>query len=388
MRGCVVLAGLWAGLALFAQDKPKGPDQAAIDKAIENGVAYLKDWVKRDADRGARPGRPGMPAIARGQRMYYELILWTFLHAGVPEKDEAFQKVLTKCLEEPIWETYNVALMAMSLQKLDPIKYQKELVRCGQFFVDTQAANGQWSYGRGYKPGPDPAVGTATSFSKKKKGDTESRPTIKLKKGAPQAGDRRGGGGDNSCSQYASLGIRACHMAGIEFPKETIESALAYWETSQNDDGSYNYGSTGQKGYGSMTCGALGAIAILQSISGKSSGEKNIEKASEWIGKHFSLKKNPEHESNSTINGVKVDPWFYYYLYSLERAGDLISTEKFGPHYWYAEGAEELLKLQKPDGSWKEPSAEANQCATCFAILFLKRATTPVIRTGDDRAPK
>ena len=61
-----------------------------------------------------------------------------------------------------------------------------------------------------------------------------------------------------------------------------------------------------------------------------------------------------------------------------ERAGVLTGTAWVGTHDWYLEGAEYLLKAQRPDGSWSGSSelAQMQQVDTCFALLFLKRATT------------
>ena len=71
----------------------------------------------------------------------------------------------------------------------------------------------------------------------------------------------------------------------------------------------------------------------------------------------------------------------YYWLYALERAAMITGTETFGAHAWYAEGAKYILETQKPDGSWLTPSKviETGAAAdTCFAILFLRRATAPL----------
>ena len=73
----------------------------------------------------------------------------------------------------------------------------------------------------------------------------------------------------------------------------------------------------------------------------------------------------------------------YYYLYALERVGMLYGTESIGPHEWYPEGANYLLGGQRANGSWADPAeayfAEQEPVwSTCYAILFLKRATRPL----------
>ncbi len=38
--------------------------------------------------------------------------------------------------------------------------------------------------------------------------------------------------GDNSNSQYAALGLRACHDAGIDLPGAVVDKAIAWWKSS------------------------------------------------------------------------------------------------------------------------------------------------------------
>ena len=81
-----------------------------------------------------------------------------------------------------------------------------------------------------------------------------------------------------------------------------------------------------------------------------------------------------------------------YYLYAVERAMDLRGKELIGKHVWYVEGAKEFLAHQIPvkvknpldanapevqgtywkTGTTHEPKDVLD---TCFALLFLKRAT-------------
>jgi len=359
-KSLAIAAFLAAPLA--AQDKPAKGDPQAVDRAIDRGIASLKQKAVNRQDT--------------------EIVLWTLLHAGVPEADPAFQKLLKTALEEPIWKsskefTYNMVLLAMCLQKLDAARYQPVIAQVGQFLADTQCETGQWAYGESFKP--------STAFDRKplptktaKTGKTESLPTVRIKRN-PAHGETEKEG-DNSNSQYAALGLRACHDAGVELPEEVLRRARAWWEKDQQKDGSWNYGEKqAEKGYGSMTCGAIGAIAILDSLLKQSlQKDASISKGFDWLGKNFSVTENPH---------AGKDTHLYYYLYSLERAGNLTGTDAAGAHDWYQEGARELLKAQKPDGSWKGPAQETETWSTCFAILFLKRATRPLpsVKSVDER---
>jgi len=63
-----------------------------------------------------------------------------------------------------------------------------------------------------------------------------------------------------------------------------------------------------------------------------------------------------------------------------------------GGHKWYPEGVAALLPAQKADGSWLGPLPHGDRPVelnsvwdTCFAILFLKRATKPLDVASTDR---
>jgi hypothetical protein len=59
-----------------------------------------------------------------------------------------------------------------------------------------------------------------------------------------------------------------------------------------------------------------------------------------------------------------------------------------GKHDWWKEGAEYLLGAQTADGSWPGSEQGGRQGGdvtsplvnTCFAILFLKKATMPLVK--------
>ena len=96
--------------------------------------------------------------------------------------------------------------------------------------------------------------------------------------------------------------------------------------------------------------------------------DQNLADGVAWLADNFTVNSNPK----------KGGPWHYYYLYGLERAGVLYDTKKFGSRDWYAAGAKLLVAKQGADGNWG-----AHRRDTCFAILFLKRATRPLVISED-----
>ena len=96
--------------------------------------------------------------------------------------------------------------------------------------------------------------------------------------------------------------------------------------------------------------------------------------------KNWEVKKNP-----GTKEGFV---WLYYYLYAVERTGILSDLDTFGKIDWYKTGAEFILDAQKAEGHWDEGNTYGGTVKdTCFAILFLRRATAPLpkVATGDKR---
>jgi hypothetical protein len=85
------------------------------------------------------------------------------------------------------------------------------------------------------------------------------------------------------------------------------------------------------------------------------------------------------------VHNPKNGGWYYYYLYSVEKAMETAGIEKLGPHEWWREGSAQLLSLEdnqtkKQGGSWNGGNVED----TSFALLFLNRATLPAtIQTQD-----
>jgi hypothetical protein len=359
----VELASLLLLLA-GAQEPPKKTakvDQTVINQAVEKGATYLTDLVKS--------GLPGVSYNRDSELRYEEMVLYTLLHAGTAPHEPAFKKLVSHCETTPLTRTYRVAFLAMCLQAVNPSRNRERLMLCARYLVDQQCRNGQWGYGMNMAPAP---AGTATPAGQSPaSGAGKTSTTLEVKKTNPGMA-----AGDNSNTQYAILGLRACAAAGIAIDPAVFRASLDWWEKSQLPDGSWNYGAYGvvdpnQPGYGSMTAGAVGSIVILQQLLKQSArGHKGVKAGMEWLKKNYSIDQHPGYKG--------PDHFQFYYLYALERAGMLYGTETFGAHEWYAEGADWLLKAQG-SGSWpgSDPAPDATIANTCFAILFLQRAVKP-----------
>jgi len=332
--------------------------QEKIDQAINQGRDYLlKQWEKKD-----------IALIIKSNDL--ELLTYTLIHAGVSLNDPLMKQVLEELQTKAFVRTYNVALLAMVLCDADRVKYQARLIQCAQWLLGNESNDGNWHYGvpveeitplKPTTPGPEPEPEPKPSDPSY----TGARHKVKIL--IPPR--RKTNTFDNSNTQYALLGLRACAEAGIEIPKEAWRDAEKHFRKVACSDGGWGYMQpaaargkpSASKGYGSMTAGGLASLVICLHWQGKPYKlDAAAKSASKWLTQNFTVKGNP----------LMGQGWHYYYLYALERAGVIYGTEFFGKNEWYQVGAKYLLDEQAENGAWNN-----NVQDTCFAILFLRRAT-------------
>lgn len=368
-----------AALLLF-QVPPE--EQKKIDEAIKKGSEWLLKRFERNFDNSS-------------WNATVELVLLTLSHANVPTDNPVFQKGLEKMLASKLTHTYRVAMHAMALQRLDAEKHRERIAHCAQWLVDTQCADGEWGY-PGTLSGENEVPKSVTvdppkleEKKDKKSGDTAAKLVIRRRLPPGKAK------GDISNAQFALLGLKACEESGIEIPDATWKAALAYHLKTQSQDGGWGYYFNGMKDkarYGSMTCAGVCAVAICRYYLGMKDPSKDVsvQRGLGWLAKNWTVQENPGVKQS---NIADPDCWQYYYLYSIERVGKVLGTEKIGPHLWYPEGAKWLLEKQKADGSWWmgltnlywKQAGDLETADTCFAILFLSKATRPLVVTGDTK---
>ncbi len=384
-------------------------DPKKVDEAIGRGVEYLRTAT-------FTPGVGGGPAPQSSRT----LALLTLVHCGLTGKDPWVGQLLREALEAPLEQTYQAALIAMALEELDRVEHQNRIWQCAQVLVDNQCANGQWSYGEPTAFSSDVPTGTPIRKKVATKGGAlvfgapapREKPPVRRLMTVTRRRESSRAAGDNSNTQYAALGLRACRDAGIVIPRELLEKARSWWLKSQGADlsadpkgrptptpgaagaqgwcyGTKEYCAKGHHPYGAMTAGGLASLAILDKLLGIDwKKDAAAQSAARWLGDHFSVTDHPGLPEFQPEPRVE----YGYWLYALERAGMLYGSETFGDHRWYAEGARVLLDTQKPSGAWDDGGAprSTHEWDTCFAILFLRRATRPLtdVASVDRVAPR
>lgn len=368
---------LFSGI-LFAKDekKPVNPfakvDKQKVESAIKKGLECLSKAMKEGKPFMLQVVPPNVSSLTAD-----ELVLYTFVKSGATD-DPNFPKFLERVLAKKLERTYQVSVLVMALSELDAKKYLPQIIECGQFLIDNQCENGQWDYGKPVEPSgikiPKESGDGKDDYSKNTK-----RIQLKQRRKAGKAGD-------NSNTQYACLGLRSCMTAGVIIPDSIFAMAQQWLEKNQQKDGSWGYGSKhGQQenpGYGSMSVGALGSLIICKFYLTKRipTNDPKVQSGLQWLIKNFTVLENPQFLTNLPPEvknpAEQRKMWDYYYLYAMERLGAFLETETFGDKEWYPAGAEIILKQQAASGAWSPAKISAED--TCFAILFLRRATKPL----------
>jgi len=317
VTGILVLAGP----APFAQDPRDVPAELAqrIDVAIDAGVRALLAQQELDGSWRAHLDGYGAGMTA--------LSLYTLLKSGVPRTHPAVERAAVFLRANPPDRTYTAAVELLALTTLGDPTDRSRIRRTTERLVS-------WQRGGGFAY-PDGEV-------------------------------------DLSNAQYAALGLRAAARSGCDVPRRTWDRLVDEVIACQEDepDGApagflYRRNSSAT---GSMTTAGLTTLAICREMGATSRElEGSLERGLAWLGREFSVRENPK--------GEPVYQYLYYYIYGLERVASLLDLATIAGEPWYRSGAEFLLGAQADNGRF---GIWGNQDETCFALLFLSRATAPV----------
>lgn len=306
--------------------------------AIRQGIKQLK---KRQRVRGNWDDHPSQRTGVTS------LCTLAMLSAGAASSDPSIQRALTYLRDFGNPEqTYSTSLQTMVFCLASP-DVDRLLIRRNVKWLETaQGSTGGWSY------------------------------------------NASGAGADTSNSQFAMLALHEAQRIGVQVDRETWRESMKYWSKQQNSDGSWGY--RGSNGTGSMTCAGIASMIIASrnfdrgdawvhegriTCCGKQNSNEKIERGLAWLGRNFSVTRNPSANANSNSS------WLFYYLYALERVGRMSGNRFIGQHDWYREGAEMLVNRQdRLSGAWTGTVPLRNvDISTSMALLFLSKGRRPVL---------
>jgi hypothetical protein len=310
-----------------AQDEP--PFELRVNRAIARGVAYLKGQQRPD---GGFPGHESQhPGGATA------LVAFTLVKSGVRRNDEALQRALRSLEGHAMQSTYSAAVHLLLCAAVGDEPRKRDAAASLAFLVEHQV-DGIWAY--------------------------------------PW---------DHECcsnTQFALLGLRAARQLGLEPPEKTLVAvAEGVWHF-QDRDGAFHY-DLERMPYDGIHAAALSGLAILDEFAERSPAvkaalrkhERDRQRAEAWLEAHFAI------ERNSYATGAWTPYFQYAYLWAIERWCGLTERKTVAGQDWYRRGAEWLIATQAADGSWTSDDKALTN--TCFALLFLRRAT---ITAGEELA--
>jgi hypothetical protein len=340
----------WIAARHKSYEIPAADSPGRIAAGILLGADFLRADLLADG-QSTQNGRHEVGATA--------LSILALRAAGVPAEDEAIQKALTTTIftpagaldDEALRHNYTCSITIMALAAVDAEKYRHKIQRLASVLVSSQLTNGQWTYSL-----------RDTYASAKVR--WPPRPT-----------------GDNSNTQYSLLGLRAARRAGADVPATTWMRAMTFWLSVLTKNG-WSYGPMHGSGTSSsMTAAGLSSVAIcIEGLLGKAAGER--------IAKSAAIARGLQALGTKLLRyGFrKAD---LYTFYGIERACILTGVRKFNAFDWYRIGAIQLLAGQGADGSFNAGDTRRGwrygaAIDTAYGLLFLKRATTPIVG-GKDR---
>ena len=310
-------------------------DAAAVNRAIERGITYLR---KSQNENG------GWNEFAGQSCGLSSLCTLALLNAGLSRDDPTIKLAMRYLRATDADETYSVALQTLLFCQHGAAGDLARIRNNVTWLTESQFSRGVWGYG-----------------------------------------GKRQSGGDPSNTQFALLALGAAQDRGVQVDPVVFERAIEYWENSQKSNGGWGYFQGPASG--SMTCAGIASLIIANGSLGNSSssvkdgkieccgGDENdvnsIVRGLDWLSNNFRVDGNP---------GGSDDTWFYY-LYAIERTGRLSGRRFFGGHDWYREGAEALIAEQDEfQGMWDGGGQwENGDVATSFALLFLSKGKRQVV---------
>ncbi len=355
----LTIAALWCGLADIAVAQTPPTDEL-IQAARLRGVEFIKSQQTKDGfweyddDLKADTNNVGLSALCT----------IALIENGVPHNDPVVRKgyefVLGKSGQ--LKNTYELALATVMLSRMGDRRDRLRIKTLAARLVAGQLKTGGWTY---TCPEADADI-------------LRTPQSLTLKEGV----------GDNSCTQFAVLGLWVASRTGvnIEYPLRAVSERFI---KNQRPDGGWNYNLDEKAGSGpSMTCAGLFCLTVAQASKIKAAKLKDTgatppadtpaatsvdDPPVESLLAHPVFKKGLD-RTGQFVGGIgNGTP--KYFLWSVERIGVLLGLQKLGTTDWFAKGSTALLATQKTDGAWEEAGHGGGPLvSTSFAILFLRKA--------------
>lgn len=341
--------GLLAPKAVVAQSDDE------VEAARKKGVEFLQSQQGEDGSWFFNGHVVGITALAG----------MALIENGIPVTDPSVEKAHTYVRRntEDLKATYDLALAILFLSRVGDRDNRAPIRDMAARLIAGQNLEGGWSYNC-------PLV-NASALSNR-----ESLP------------DPPEGPGDNSCTQFAVLGLWTASRWGVDIDDTMLRVGERFVD-GQMEDGGWPYRASldgeSVNSKNSMTFAGLFCLTVARATEIRQQQER--ERTS-------SRRDRTERASDAEAETLLEDPVFAaglekasafarginqnqarYFLWSVERLGVLLEISEFGDVDWFARGSDALIKSQRDDGAWVSPNENwGNIADTSFAVLFLRKA--------------
>lgn len=377
--------------------------RADVVKAIRDGAGWLKKELQDLTRKHLQDQADGARSYGAGR---IALGLLTMLHAEVPVDDPVVVAGFAELRARVLVDTYSLSVALMALAERYTPPGEADLLRSGTLAAPRERE----------LSAEDRKLANEWLAKLRQNIDTRGDPANKM--AFNYVAGRRF---DNSVNQYGMLGLYAASLCGLDVPATVWRAAANYQlDVAVGHEGrtlpleltsyrqlaeqagasekkpnrgtvaavptrGFAYHTPDRPAYGSMTAAGIGSLVIarcglLRAGQARADVMPKIDAAIQggfaWLGAEFHVRSNPGYIDRADDN-------FYYYLYGLERTCELFGVALLQGRDWYYEGALQILHHQNKNGSFRSEHPKGLLFdATCFAVLFLKKAALPPITGG------
>lgn len=398
----LVVADRWQLVAV--RDHQDAAFRADVAAAIRDGGKWLKNELSDLTRRHLQDQQDGARSYGAGR---IALALLTMLHAEIPPDDPVVAAGFDELRRRELVDTYSLSVALMALAERHTPPGEADLLRSGTLAAPRPRVLGE----------ADRTLAAEWLAKLRKNIDTRGDPAYRM--AFNYVADRRF---DNSVNQYGLLGLYAASLCQLEIPatvwratanhqlevqcdangRQVVPTTTTYRELAAAAGGEgtgsgtravppavpvrgFAYHTPDRPAYGSMTAAGVGSLVIARFGLWRAGLAKadvvpkidaGIASGFAWLGAEFHVRSNPGYVD-------RADDSWYYYLYGLERTCELAGIARLAGRDWYHEGALQLLAQQNKNGSFRAERARGLLLdATCFAVLFLKKAALPPVTGG------
>jgi hypothetical protein len=398
MARAMRIGGMAFSLVVLLTAPVSAADERAIEKAIDRGVAFLRQLQQPD---GTWPRHEiGATALAS----------LTLLECGVPTNDPAVQRAAAVLRQASVQltHTYSLSLAIIFFDLLGDPADEPLIEAMTVRLLGGQTSAGGWSY---------ECPGSPETETRRLTNLVQQRNELTARPDATRAGDegmrrarepskeiqqqlgllnrqlpREGPPGDNSNTQFATLALWVARRHGMPVDRAVARLDQRF-RGSQNADGGWGYIPSlsrrgGMHSTPAMTCAGLLGLAVAYGAANEAvlrTDPKNKDAKAAAKTARDPARDPAVRAGLLTLGAALGQPGVrgsylmtrpggqYYFLWSLERVGMAYGLKTIGKKDWYAWGADLLVSDQAGDGSWQGQYSQGG-CDTCFALLFLRRA--------------